>query len=75
MESGAVVLGLIVAWIAYRAGTRTGQARRTWGDWQQARGNERTFRTLRWVHTATAGWAWVFLAVALAVIIGLPGSH
>jgi hypothetical protein len=70
--SGAVVIGLIVAWVAYRAGASTSRARRTWGDWQVAQKNERGFRALRWVHTATAGWAWVFLGVAVVIWIGLP---
>jgi hypothetical protein len=73
-SSGAVVLGLIVAWVAYRAGSSTAKARRTWGDWQVARTGERTFRTLRWVHTATAGWAWVFLGIALVIWVGIPSQ-
>jgi hypothetical protein len=72
--SALLVLGLIVAWLSYRAGSSTGRAQRTWGDWRTARGNERTFGKLRWIHTATAGWAWVFLGIALVIWIGIPAT-
>jgi hypothetical protein len=75
MESGAVLLGLLVVWVAYRAGANTAKARRTWGDWQTARTGERMFRGLRWVHMATAGWAWVFLGIALVIWIGIPATR
>jgi hypothetical protein len=65
-----LIAALLLAWLAYRAGTRTQRSTSTWSDHRDVRARSNMLQKLRWNHLGWAllGWAVLILAV-LAVIM------
>lgn len=66
--SGGLLLGLIIAAVAYAAGKRNAVARQAWADYRDVLAKLTLLGKLRWAHLFAAVWVtaamWALIAIA-----------
>lgn len=71
-DKGAIaVIALLLAWVGYRAGTRTQKVSTTWSDHRDLRTKTGVVGRLRWTHLVGAAVAWGFLVLAAIIVFTL----
>jgi hypothetical protein len=60
---------LLLAWLAFRAGTRTQRSTTTWNDHRDLRAKTNLLQKLRWNHLGWALLGWGVLIVVLLAVM------
>jgi hypothetical protein len=64
-----LITALLLAWLGYRAGSRTQRFSATWGDHKDLRTKTQRYQKLRWEHLKWAVIGWSILVVAALIVL------